>query len=96
MYDVAKVHLLALKEGVVGNFGVTSIHVFDDAWDIVNKHFPKSVESGVFTQGHQPTVPVNWNAHSTEIEFGFNFKTYEAIVVDVAGQYLEFSGKEKA
>ncbi|KAI0010207.1 putative cinnamoyl-CoA reductase [Xylariaceae sp. FL0662B] len=96
VYDVAKVHLLALKDGVKGNLGVTSNHAFDDAWEIVKKHFPKAVKEGIFTQGHQPTVPVNWNAHQTEIELGFNYKTYEDVVVDVASQYLELSGKEKA
>lgn len=94
--DVAKVHLLALKEGVEGDFGVTTEHVFDDAWDVVKKHFPKAVESGTFSQGHQPTGQVKWNASATEEYFGFTFKSYEETVKDVAEQYLEYSGKEKA
>ena len=94
--DAAKVHLLALKDGVAKNIGVTLVHQFDDAWKFVEKHFPKAVASRVFSQGSQPTVPVNWNAHKTEVEMGFAFKSYEDMVVDVAGQYLELSGKEKA
>ncbi|KAI2636519.1 putative cinnamoyl-CoA reductase [Hypomontagnella submonticulosa] len=94
--DIAKVHLLALKEGVDGSFGVTRVNVWDDAWPIVKKHFPKAVASGIFTQGSQPTIPINWNAHQTEVTFGFDFKSYEDIVVDAVGQYLELSGKEKA
>ena len=94
--DAAKVHLLALKEGVAKDIGVTAVHQFNDAWNVVEKHFPKAVADGVFTQGNQPTVPVNWNAHKTEVDSGFNFKTYEDMVVDVADQYLELSGKEKA
>ncbi|KAI5920701.1 putative cinnamoyl-CoA reductase [Camillea tinctor] len=94
--DVAKVHMLALREGVTGSIGVTSVNAFDDAWEIVKKKFPEAVAEGVFTQGHQPTIPVNWNAHKTEVEFGFKFKTFEDMVTDVASQYLELSGKEKA
>lgn len=94
--DVAKVHLLALKDDVKGDFGVTAPVVYDDAFEIVKKHFPKAVEDGVFTQGHQPSQVINWNAAKTEDVFQFKFKTYEDMVVDVAGQYLEFSGKEKA
>ncbi|KAG9672067.1 cinnamyl-alcohol dehydrogenase, partial [Aureobasidium melanogenum] len=96
VYDVAKVHMLALKDGVPHNLGVTQPHEFDDAWTIIEKHFPKSVKEGVFIQGRQPTVPVNWNAHQTEVDLGIKFKTYEDIVIDVANQYLEMSGKEKA
>lgn len=93
--DAAKVHLEALKEGIAGNFGVTKAHDFNDAWKAVEKHFPEAVADGTFTQGNQPTVPVNWNAHQTEIDLKFDFKTYEDMVVDVAGQYLELSGKNE-
>lgn len=96
VHDVAKVHLLALKEEVSGNLGVTLPVTYDDAWEIAKKHFPKAVEDGTFTKGSCPTVPVNWNASKTEELFGFKFKSYEDIVVDVAGQYLELLGKEKA
>jgi nucleoside-diphosphate-sugar epimerase len=96
VYDVAKVHLLALQDGVVGDYGVTKANEFDDAWEIVQKHFPKAVKAGIFSQGHQKTVPVKWDASKTEEKFGFTFKSYEDIVVDVATQYLELSGKEKA
>ncbi|KAI1495959.1 putative cinnamoyl-CoA reductase [Biscogniauxia marginata] len=94
--DAAKVHMLALKDGVSGNLGVVKPYVFDDAWDVVQKHFPKAVAVGTFSRGQQPTIPVNWNAHQTEVEVGFNFKTYEDMVIDIAGQYLELAGKEKA
>ncbi|KAK2598895.1 hypothetical protein QQS21_005637 [Conoideocrella luteorostrata] len=93
--DVAKAHLAGLKEGFSGNFGVTKVHDFNDAWIAIQKHFPEAVADGTFKKGNQPTVPVNWNAHQTEIDLKFNFKTYEDMVVDVAGQYLELSGKKK-
>ena len=94
--DAAKIHLLALKEGFAKDVGVTAVHQFNDAWSVVEKRFPKAVADGIFTKGNQPTVPVNWNASKTEADLGFNFKTYEDMVVEVAGQYLELSGKEKA
>ncbi|KAI0376815.1 putative cinnamoyl-CoA reductase [Hypomontagnella monticulosa] len=94
--DIAKVHLLALKEGIVGSFGVTQVNVWEDAWQIVKKHFPKAVAAGVLTQGSQPTIPINWNAHQTEVTFGFKFRGFEDAVVDAVGQYLELLGKENA
>ncbi|RYC59798.1 hypothetical protein CHU98_g6423 [Xylaria longipes] len=94
--DAANIHMLALKDGAPRNIGSMVPHVFDDAWDIVVKHFPKAVESGVFTKGSQPTIPVNWDASQSEKDFGLKFKTWEDMVVDAAGQYLELSGKEKA
>lgn len=95
VYDVTKVRLLALKDGVVGDFGITKEHVFNDAWDVVLKRFPKAVEAGTFSGGFQPTYPVKWNAHVTEEYFGFNLETYEDAVVDVVAQYLESLEKEK-
>ncbi|KAJ5591675.1 uncharacterized protein N7459_002044 [Penicillium hispanicum] len=94
--DAAKVHLAGLKEGIAGNFGVTKVHDFNDAWEAVKKHFPEAVADGIFKQGNQPTVPVDWNAHQTEVDLKFIFETYEDMVVDVAGQYLELSGKKGA
>ena len=95
--NVAKVHLLALKENFFAkDVGVTSVHQFNDAWGVVEKQFPKAVAEGVFAKGEQPTVPVTWNAHKTEVELGFGFRSYEDMAVEVAGQYLELLGKERA
>ncbi|KAH6647952.1 putative cinnamoyl-CoA reductase [Truncatella angustata] len=94
--DVAKAHVLALKEDVVKDIGVTTAHQFNDAWNFVEKHFPKAVADGIFTQGDQPTVPSCWDAYKNELDLGSNYNTYEDIVVNVASQYLELSGKEKA
>ncbi|ETS81285.1 hypothetical protein PFICI_06287 [Pestalotiopsis fici W106-1] len=94
--DVAKVHVMALKEDITKDIGVTTTHKFNDAWDIVKKHFPKAVADGLFTQGDQPTVPSSWDHYQNEINLGSDYKTYGDIVVDVANQYLELYGKEKA
>ncbi|KAF3022481.1 hypothetical protein E8E14_010529 [Neopestalotiopsis sp. 37M] len=94
--DVAKVHVMALKENFKKYVGVTVTHQFNDAWNVVKKHFPKAVADGVFTRGDQPTVATSWDTYQNEIDIGSNYKTYEDIVVDFASQYLELSGKEKA
>ncbi|TVY33980.1 NAD-dependent epimerase/dehydratase [Lachnellula subtilissima] len=96
--DVAKVHLLALSDSVQGGqgFGVLVPAVFDDAFGFVKQAFPKAVEKGIFKKGSQPSVKINWNASKTESVFGFEFHSYETQVLDVAGQYLELLGEEKA
>ena len=64
--------------------------VYDDAFDIVKEHFPTAVQNGVFSKGaSQPTLAVKWDAKETETRFGMRFITFEDMVVDVAGQYLE-------
>ncbi|KAI0197067.1 putative cinnamoyl-CoA reductase [Xylaria flabelliformis] len=92
--DAAKLHVLALEEGAPKNIGATVPHVFDEAWEIVEKHFPKEVSSGVFTKGSQPTVPIVWDSSMTESHFKFKFQTFEDIVVDATNQYLELLAKE--
>ncbi|KAI0438686.1 putative cinnamoyl-CoA reductase [Xylaria telfairii] len=94
--DTARIYMLALKDNAPRNIGSSVPHVFDEAWDIVAKHFPRAVKAGIFTKGSQPTIPVNWDASQTERDFNIQFKTWEDIVVAAAGQYLELSGKEKA
>ncbi|KAF7862480.1 hypothetical protein EAF04_007353 [Stromatinia cepivora] len=93
--DVAKVHVLALDKEKAGtqDFGVTAPMIYEDAFEIVKKHFPKEVEEGVFKQGGQPSLRIDWNAEKTEEVFGFKFKTYDDMVLDITRQYLEFSGK---
>ncbi|KAI0399662.1 putative cinnamoyl-CoA reductase [Xylaria palmicola] len=97
VHDAALVHILALRDDAPRNIGATVPHVFEDAWGFIAKHYPKAVESGVFTKGSQATIPVNWDASKTESDFpSFKFKSWEDMVVETAGQFLELSGKEKA
>ncbi|KAI1811579.1 putative cinnamoyl-CoA reductase [Poronia punctata] len=92
--DAAKIHVLALEDGAPQNIGLSVPHVFDDAWDIVAKHFPKEIEAGLLTRGSQPTIPVNWDSSKTESHFNFKFQSWEDIVVSVSSQYLELLGIE--
>ncbi|KAI1173631.1 putative cinnamoyl-CoA reductase [Nemania sp. FL0916] len=94
--DAAKLHVLALRPDAPVNLGCTVPHVFEDAWDAVAKHFPAAVKDGVLTKGSLPTIPVNWDASETEAKLGFKFRTWEDMVVDTVGQYLELSGHERA
>ena len=93
--DVAKVHVLALDKNIKGgqDFGATIPMVYDDVFEIVKKHFPAAIENGTFSQGHQPSLAVDWDASKTEKTFGFHFQSYEAMVVGLVGQYLELMAK---
>ena len=93
--DVSRVHVLALDEKIKGgqDFGVTVPMVYDDIFDIVKKHFPRAFNDGTFTRGHQPSLGVNWDASKTEEVFGLKFKSYENMVVDFVGQFLELLDK---
>ncbi|XXH04529.1 hypothetical protein Hte_010945 [Hypoxylon texense] len=94
VYDTAKLHLLALEEGAPSSIGSTIPHVFNDAWGIVAKHFPKEVEEGILTKGRIPTITVPWDSSQTASHFNFVFRTWEDIVVDTTSQYLELLAKE--
>ncbi|KAI1174028.1 putative cinnamoyl-CoA reductase [Nemania sp. FL0916] len=94
--DVAKIHILALKEGAPRNLGCTAPHVFDEAWNIVLKHFPEAVKGGIFGKGSQATIPLKWDASQTELDLDLKFKSWEDMVVDAVGQYLELMGQKKA
>ncbi|KAK7921633.1 hypothetical protein PG985_009655 [Apiospora marii] len=98
--DAAALFLRALDEqgaaATPRNIGATRPHVFNEAWDVVQERFPEAARDGTFTRGNQETVPIDWDAHQTELDFGFTFKTWGDMVVDVASQYLELACKAKA
>ena len=93
--DVAFVHVAALDPKIQGNknFGTnysTSGVTWDDALDIVRKHFPKEVGSGVFPLGgSQKSLPMPFDASSMEKVFDFKYKDFESQIVDVAGWYAK-------
>lgn len=99
--DVAYLHIATLDEAKIEgnrNFGANS-HGYDgvrwnDAIDIVKKHFPEKVETGVFPLGGNiPSLRVNFDARETERVFGFTFKSFEQQIVDIASWYLEVSSR---
>ncbi|KAH8878922.1 putative cinnamoyl-CoA reductase [Thozetella sp. PMI_491] len=98
--DVADVHLRAAflepPPGTIQDFGVVTKVDFKIAFDHVEKTFPKAVEEGVLKRGTVPTMPVEYDSGAIEDLLGRELKNFEAAVVEVAEQYLEVIGKEKA
>ena len=95
LYDVARLHVLALDPKVKGGQSFIASHenVWNDSLDIVKKHFPQAVKDGKLpADGDQPTLSVKIDVtHTEEVfgPFGFKFQDYEAQVVNVTEQYLE-------
>ena len=96
--DVAHVHIAVLSDKLTGhqNFGVsnrlTEQSKVDDAIDLVKKHFPKQVENGMFPLGGTtPSIPTPFDTTKTEDFFEIKFKSFEEMVKDTVGQYLELA-----
>lgn len=94
--DVAYVHVAALNPNIAGNqsFGVNWNGIkginWDDAIEIVKRHFPKEVESGLFPLGgSQASNLIKFDATRTEEVFGIKFKSFEEQIVSLAGWYAE-------
>ncbi|KAG9773411.1 hypothetical protein KCU88_g5814, partial [Aureobasidium melanogenum] len=94
--DVAFVHIASLDSRVEGNrnFGINyrgdKPVEWDDAIDIVKKHFPEEVKKGVFPLGGSlKSLPMPFDASETEKVFNFKFKSYEEQIVSLAGHYAE-------
>lgn len=104
--DVADVHLrtLFLPESEPGadaqllskDFAVTIPVKYADAFEFVAKRYPKAVEEGVFLRGSMETMPMGYDASETERVLGIRFREFEDAVYEVAEQYLELLGKERA
>ena len=100
--DVAKVHVLSLRPEIKGsqNFGAMSGGVagneWEDALDIVKKHFPAAVKDGrLLANGTQPTKKVLFDCRRTEEVLGIRLRSFEDQVVEVTEHYLELLEKEK-
>lgn len=95
--DVSATHLrVALDEKCAGkDYGVVTKIDYSTVFDMVAKAFPKAVEEGVFKKGTFHPLPVEYDSSET-VELMGGFKSFESAVVEVAAQYLELLGKEKA
>lgn len=96
--DVAELHLrVALEDGCGGrDYGLAIKVDYATIFDIVKKAFPKAAESGVFKRGKVPVIPIEYDSSDAEAVLGGKLRSFETAVVDVASQYLEVLGKEKA
>ncbi|KAI1463440.1 putative cinnamoyl-CoA reductase [Daldinia caldariorum] len=98
--DVADAHLrvafLDPKPDEPKDFGIAAKVNYDNIFDYVARAFPKAVEEGIFKKGKIQTIPINYDSSDVEKLLGGKLRTFESAVVDVAAQYLEKLGKEKA
>ncbi|KAL7624945.1 hypothetical protein AAE478_004159 [Parahypoxylon ruwenzoriense] len=98
--DVADAHLrvafLQPKAGEPMDFGLATKVDYATIFDHVEKAFPKAVAAGVFKKGKVPTLPVEYDSSDVTKLLGGKLKSFESAVVDVAAQYLEKLGVEKA
>lgn len=61
------------------------------------KHFPKQVENGLLpNNGSLNGVTLKCNPDKTEQQLGIKAKSFEDMMVDLVGQYVELSEKEKS
>ena len=101
--DVSEVHMRALfsqepvkDTSITKSFGASSPVVFNDSYGYVEKAFPLAVKEGIFKEGGISTLPVEWDSSETAKELGIEWRSFESAVLDVAGQYLDLLGKERA
>lgn len=96
--DLARIHVEALDESKVKgsrNFILKQSGdlTFDDANDIVKKHFPAAVASGIIPLGGSiGSAFQNLDGSAADKVFGA-LKSYEEAVVSVVGQFLAFKEK---
>lgn len=97
--DVAEAHIGSLSPSISGHqsFALTNHGgeaTWDDAKEIVAKHFPDAVQKGLLpNNGMQAGAYAYSDIRKTEEAFG-KLKSFEDIVVSVAGHYLELLEKE--
>lgn len=62
---------------------------YDATISIAKTYFSEAFSNGTYSeQGNQPSEVVQWDMRATEEAFGFKFKYFENMVVDVVSQYL--------
>ena len=93
--DVARMHVLALDPKISGGqffLGVSegSNTRWEDALEIVKKHFPAAVENGTYPlSGKNPTKRLLYDNEYTKEILGITFASFEEQVKSVAEHYLE-------
>lgn len=102
MDDVAKVHILSLDPKIKGNqrFGTMCDGVagnkWEDALDIVRKHFPEAVANGRLPcSGAFPSKRLLYDCSKTEEVLGIKFRSFEESIVEITEHYLELLEKTK-
>ncbi|KAI1454727.1 putative cinnamoyl-CoA reductase [Annulohypoxylon moriforme] len=100
--DLAEVHLRVafldqkLHPDAPRDFGVARRIDHETIFGYVEKAFPKAVQDGVFKKGNVPMLDFEYDSSDVEKLMDGKLKSLETAVLDVAGQYLEVLGREKA
>ncbi|KAI0885400.1 putative cinnamoyl-CoA reductase [Annulohypoxylon maeteangense] len=100
--DIAEIHLRAAfldrepNSDVSKDFGVARKVDYDTVWGYVEKAFPKAIQDGVLKKGNVPSLDFQYDSSDAEKLMDGKLKSFETAVLDVVGQYLEVSGREKA
>ena len=69
---------------------------WDDTKRYAEKHFPEAVNSGLLPNtGSIPSMTMKFDVSKTEKQLGIKARSFEEMVVDVVGQYVELAEKEK-
>jgi len=101
--DVAWLHIQSLNSNIQGNQSFLAISggekgtTWEEAIQIVNRHFPEAVKKGILpNNGTATTKKVKIDSSRTEKVFGFKFKSYEEQVCSVVDKYLQLLGEPTA
>ncbi|KAI0883020.1 uncharacterized protein GGS22DRAFT_34375 [Annulohypoxylon maeteangense] len=95
--DVARAHVRALDPDIKGNqsFLLNTEVKWEDTVQIAKKYFPDAFTSGLFQEGAwQLTLPLRWDSSKVQDVLGINLATYDTILKEVVGQYLELAKRE--
>ncbi|OTB04127.1 hypothetical protein M426DRAFT_11752 [Hypoxylon sp. CI-4A] len=84
------------KMEALREFGIAAKVDYDEIFGYVEKAFPKAVAKGVFRKGNVSTLAVEYDSSDLATVLGGKARSFESAVVDVAAQYLEKLGLEKA
>ncbi|KAH8901157.1 NAD(P)-binding protein [Thozetella sp. PMI_491] len=95
--DVARAHVKALDEKVKGN--QSFILSVDAKWEntvpILKKLFPDAFKPGFFQEdGWQPATALQWDTSKVREILDIDLASYESMLQEVVGQYLELAKKE--
>ncbi|KAM0714261.1 hypothetical protein Q7P37_010048 [Cladosporium fusiforme] len=100
--DISLAHIRALDPKVEGNqsFLLSNSGEEGYTWDstktVAAKHFPEAIASGLLpNNGTFPGFAIKGDASKTEKLLGIKAKSFETMMVDLIGQYLELTEKEK-
>lgn len=100
--DLAEIHLRVallnpkLNPDAPRDFGVAMKVDHEKIFGYIEKAFPKAVQDGVLKKGNMPMLDFEYDSSDAVKLMGGKMKSFETAVVDVAGQYLEILGREKA